>query len=78
MNSIEEKVYRCLNDYGESVRIAVLKQEVKVFKSRLEPHDTGHLHTTISTLKHRIEELENGQKEIAAQSIITDIFKGQS
>tara|TARA_B100001123_G_C15118299_1_gene950280 strand:- start:171 stop:371 length:201 start_codon:yes stop_codon:yes gene_type:complete len=66
MNSIEEKVYRCLNDYGESVRIAVLKQEVKVFKSRLEPHDTGHLHTTISTLKHRIEELENGQKEIAA------------
>ena len=40
MNSIEEKVYRCLNDYGESVRIAVLKQEVKVFKSRLEPHYT--------------------------------------
>jgi len=31
----------------------------------LEPHDTGHLHTTIYTLKHRIEELEieNGQEE---------------
>jgi len=41
------------------IRIAVLEETIEVFKSRIEPTDTGHLHTTISTLKHRIEELEN-------------------
>ena len=41
------------------IRIAVLEETIEIFKSRIEPHDTGHLHTTISTLKHRIEELEN-------------------
>jgi hypothetical protein len=41
------------------IRIAVLEETIEIFKSRIEPYDTGHLHTTISTLKHRIEELEN-------------------
>ena len=41
------------------IRIAVLEETIEVFKSRIEPHDTGYLHTTIGTLKHRIEELEN-------------------
>ena len=40
------------------IRIAVLMDEIEVLKSRIEPHDTGHLYTTISTLEHRIEELE--------------------
>ena len=39
--------------------ITVLKEQIELFKSRLEPHDTGHLHTTIYTLQHRIKELEN-------------------
>ena len=38
--------------------ITVLKAEVEYLKSKLEPHDTGHIHTTISTLNHRIKELE--------------------
>lgn len=38
--------------------ISVLKAEVEHLKSKLEPHDTGHIHTTISTLNHRIKELE--------------------
>ena len=42
------------------IRITVLKEEVEVFRSRIEPHDTGHLYTTISTLEHRIIELEKG------------------
>ena len=42
-----------------NVRIAVLKDEIEVLKSRIEPHDTGHLYTTISTLEHRIKELES-------------------
>ena len=41
-----------------NMTIKVLKEQVEVFIARLEPHDTGHIHTTISTLKHRIGELE--------------------
>ena len=43
----------------QDIILAALKDEIEIFKSRIEPHDTGHLHTTIGTLKHRIEELEN-------------------
>ena len=50
----EEEEVRHLN-----MTIKVLKEQVAIFTSRLEPHDTGHIHTTISTLKHRIGELEN-------------------
>ena len=38
--------------------IAVLKAEVQHLKSKLEPTDTGHIHTTIGTLQHRVKELE--------------------
>jgi hypothetical protein len=41
------------------IRIAVLEETIEIFKSRIEPTETGYLHTTIGTLKHRIEELEN-------------------
>ena len=41
-----------------NIRIAVLKDEIDLLKSQIEPHDTGHLYTTISTLEHRIKELE--------------------
>ena len=43
----------------KDIRMAILRDEVEVLTSRLEPHDTGHIHTTISTLNNRIEELEN-------------------
>ena len=39
------------------VRLAVLKDEVEIHKSQLQPHDTGHLHTTISVIERRIKEL---------------------
>ena len=39
------------------VRLAVLQDEIEIHKSRLEPRDTGHLHTAISVIQHRIEEL---------------------
>ena len=41
-----------------NIRVAVLKDEIDLLKSKLEPHDTGHIHTTISTLQHRVRELE--------------------
>ena len=39
--------------------IAVLKAEIAHLKTKLAPHDTGHIHTTISTLEHRVRELES-------------------
>ena len=42
---------------GDEIRLAVLQDEIEIHKSRLEPHDTGHLHTAISVIKHRIEEI---------------------
>ena len=44
--------------------ITVLKAEVEHLKSKLEPHDTGHILTTIGTLKHRIQELQNGEEKV--------------
>ena len=42
---------------SDEIRLAVLQDEIEIYKSRLEPHDTGHLHTAISVIKRRIEEI---------------------
>ena len=34
-----------------------LREEINVLKERLQPHDTGHIHTTISTLEERVREI---------------------
>lgn len=34
-----------------------LIREIDYLKTQIQPHDTGHIHTTISTLEHRVEEL---------------------
>ena len=34
-----------------------LREEISVLKERLQPHDTGHIHTTISTLEERVQEI---------------------
>ena len=39
--------------------ITSLKEEIELLRSRIEPHDTGHLYTTIGTLEHRVEELSS-------------------
>ena len=40
-------------------RLVILMEEIAILKSRLQPHDTGHIHTTISTLESRVEEIRN-------------------
>ena len=42
---------------GDEIRLAVLQDEIETHKSRLQPHDTGHLHDTIAVIKRRIEEI---------------------
>ena len=34
-----------------------LREEISVLKERLQPTDTGHIHTTISTLEGRVKEI---------------------
>jgi len=48
--------------HSENVRIQILQEEIYHYESLLEPHDCGHIHTTISFLKSRIENLM-GKKE---------------
>ncbi len=38
--------------------IGVLEKEVEYAKSCLQPHDTGHIHTAISWMESRKQELE--------------------
>ena len=40
-------------------RLVMLIEEIAILKSRLQPQDTGHIHTTISTLESRVEEIRN-------------------
>ena len=55
--TVEEK-QRHLN-----MTIKVLKEQVEIFRDRIEPTETGHLHTTISVVNHRISELEQRRKQ---------------
>jgi len=32
-----------------------LKREVAILKTMLQPHDTGHIHTTINMLEGRVQ-----------------------
>ena len=58
-----DAVNRRIEMEGKTKHIEVLKSEMDVLASRLEPHDTGHLHTAIYVLKHRVEELEKEVKK---------------
>jgi hypothetical protein len=43
--------------YKEDV-VAILTEEIRVAEKKLQPHDTGYIHTAISYMKERIEELK--------------------
>ena len=38
-------------------RIIFLMEEIAILQSKLRPEDTGYIHTTISTLQNRVEEI---------------------
>ena len=50
--------------------IYVLEEEIKVLRSRIEPHDTGHLYTTINTLEHRVSDLRKSLDQTSITSKI--------
>ena len=41
----------------DDIRKAVLQDEIDLATSRLQPHDTGHLHDYIARLNNRLEEI---------------------
>lgn len=44
------------------LRIQILEEEVEYFKTLIQPHDTGHIYTTISFIQERIRHLKGEQK----------------
>jgi len=38
-------------------RIVALMYEIEYLKKQLQPHDTGHIHTTISVMRNRLNQL---------------------
>jgi hypothetical protein len=47
-------------EHGKIVdKIMFLMEEIATQKSRIMPEDTGHLHTTISVLESRVQELRS-------------------
>tara|TARA_X000000368_G_C22627646_1_gene535134 strand:- start:364 stop:537 length:174 start_codon:yes stop_codon:yes gene_type:complete len=44
-------------------RLIFLMEEIAILQSKLRPEDTGHIHTTISTLQNRVEEIRNSLAE---------------
>jgi len=42
-------------------RLIMLMDEISIAKGKIQPHDTGHIYTSISYLESRVEEL---RKEI--------------
>ena len=37
--------------------VKALSEEINVLRERIQPHDTGHIHTTIFTLEERVKEI---------------------
>ena len=58
MKHLEEIWSRIGSVSKEEVIRAVLNDEIEVCKSRLQPHDTGHLYTAISVMESRLDELD--------------------
>ena len=46
---------------NQTERLVLLMDEISIAKCRLQPEDTGHIHTSINYLESRVEEV---QKEI--------------
>jgi hypothetical protein len=43
-----------------------LLEEIQTLKSRLQPHDTGHINTAISVLNERVQEVKKGLEKSKA------------
>ena len=58
MKHLEEIWSRIGSVSKEEESRAVINDEIEVCKSRIQPHDTGHLYTAISVMESRLDELD--------------------
>ena len=58
MQNLDDMWTRIGSVTKSAVRLAVLKDEIELYKSRIEPHDTGYLYDAIAQAERRIEEIE--------------------
>ena len=58
MENLEELWGRIGSVTMNEVIVAVLKDEISLYESRIEPFETGYLYDSISQLKRRLEELK--------------------
>ena len=47
-----------MKDFTTRNIIDVLTSQIEYLKTEIKEHDTGHIHTAISVLNHRIQQLE--------------------
>lgn len=47
-----------LDESKVKLRLSIIKEEIEVLKSRVKPHDTGHIRTAISVMSRRAQEIE--------------------
>lgn len=47
----------------DNARVQILQEEVNYYRTLIEPHDCGHIYTTINFLNDRIQNLLGGKKE---------------
>lgn len=48
---------------SKPAKVIAIEEEIAYAKTCLQPHDTGHIHTAISWMHHRVEELKQELKE---------------
>jgi len=63
LKKLQHQQWGTITGYANECILAVLKDELEVLEKQIQPHDTGHIHTTISTLSHRIEGLMEETEE---------------
>ena len=50
-------------------RLILLMDEISVAKSKLQPTDTGHIHTSISYLESRVSEVKQQLEQQVIQPV---------
>ena len=49
---------------NQTERLMLLMDEIAITKSRLQPEDTGHIHTSINYLESRVEEIQQDIEKV--------------
>ena len=49
---------------SDTERLVLLMDEIRIAKTKLQPHDTGHIHTSISYLESRVKEVQENIEKV--------------